>query len=470
VAVPVPERETRPPAKTVKPVVASEIVALEAAAASRFVKSGDASEITVRLRVRAEPVKDAPRPPINLALVVDTSGSMEGKSIEDARAASLALVDALSPGDRLAVVAYHSTAEVLVPSTLLDTKSIARVKERIGGMKAQGTTDMAGGLRAGLGEVLTSFQQSGVNRVVLLGDGVPNNEAEILPLAQSAGQRAVSITTRGLGLDYNETLMAAVAQQSGGGFHFIKESSAVASVFKEEVLRLKQVVSKGAVLRLATGPGVSVKSVVGLPASISSAGANVTLGDMSEGDQRDVIVRLSATGRRPGSVVELLDAVLTFNGTAAGVGQLEERSFLAVRATDDKAELASGRDLEVERSAARVSVADMILRAISLARAGNLTHAQMLLDSAEKEALRAAKALDDPELTEKAKSVGPLRESLPSLVQKQMAAAATTSPVPQAALGRAPRPMAAAPRTDAAADAAVVMESHTAAVRTIQGL
>ena len=56
----------------------------------------------------------------------------------------------------------------------------------------------------------------------------------------------------------------------------------------------------------------------------ASAGTQVTLGDMSEGEQRDVIVRLSATGRRPGSVVELLDAVLTFNGTAAGAGQLEE--------------------------------------------------------------------------------------------------------------------------------------------------
>src|SRR4051812_13806570 len=188
---------------------------------------------------------------------------------------------------------------------------------------------------------------------VLLGDGVPNSEAEILPLAQSAAQRSVSITMLGLGLDYNETLMNDAALASGGSYHFIKESSSVASVFKEEVLRLKQVVGRGAVLQLSPGPGVAVKSVVGLPSQSSGTSTQVTLGDLSEGDQRDVIVRLTATGRKPGSVVELLDAVLSFNGPSPGMGRLDERGFISVKASDDKAELASGHDIDVERSAAR---------------------------------------------------------------------------------------------------------------------
>src|SRR5262245_27318367 len=87
VAVAAPDAPAKPPLK------ASELVKLEASAANKLVKSGDASEITVRLRVRAQAIKDAPRPNINLGLVVDTSGSMEGKAIEDAKAASLALVE-----------------------------------------------------------------------------------------------------------------------------------------------------------------------------------------------------------------------------------------------------------------------------------------------------------------------------------------------------------------------------------------
>lgn len=460
-AVAAPETPKKPSVK------ASELVAFDAASANKFVRAGEASEITVRVRVGALTMKDAPRPKINVGLVVDTSGSMEGKAIEDAKAASQALLDALSPGDTLAVVAFHSTTDVLVPSTRLDAKSIAFIKEQIGSMRARGTTDMAGGLRAGLDEVIKGFQASGVNRVVLLGDGVPNSDAEIRPMAESAAGRAVSITMLGLGLDYNETLMSDVASRSGGTYHFIKESSSVASVFKEEVLRLKQMIGRGAALRLSPGPGVSIKSVVGLPSQTAGASTLVTLGDLSEGDQRDVIVRLSVSGRKAGSVVELLDAVLSFDGpaiaaggTLAASGRLEERGFIAVKATDDKAEIAAGHDIDVERSAARVGVADMVLRAIAMARAGNLQAAQALVDGAEKEAQRAAKALDDPELQEKAKSMGPLRESLPSLVRQQQAAVGFS----QAPIG--PQAMAEA----MAAPAAVVMDSHKDAVRTIQGL
>lgn len=258
---------------------------------------------------------------------------MANDGIEDARRASLALLDALAPGDSLAVVAFHSRAEVLAPSTRLDERSIETVRARIGKMAAYGTTDMAAGLQAGLDEVMRGFRPDGINRIVLVGDGVPNNEAPILPLAQSAGRSAVPVTVLGLGLDYNETLMNAVAQHSGGKFHFLRESSQVASVFKDEVLRLKRVVGRSAALRLAPGPGVLIKGVLGLPAQAVGTETHVTLGDLSEGGQRDVIVRVSTGAHRPGSMVELLDAVLSFDGSAAGAGRLEEQGFVAVKAT-----------------------------------------------------------------------------------------------------------------------------------------
>ena len=457
-----------PAIKPAPPPVASDFVSFDAAPANRFTKASEAGEMLVRLRVGARALKDAPRAPVNLALVVDTSGSMEGDMIEDAKKASLALLDSLSPGDTLAVVAFHSRADVLTPSTRITAKSAAKIREQISSMRAHGTTDMAGGLRAGLDEVVKGLRAEGVNRIVLLGDGVPNNEAPMLNLAQAAGQSGVAVTTLGLGLDYNETLMNAVAQHSGGKFHFVRDSGAVASVFKEEVLRLKRVVGRNASLKLSPGPGVVIKGVVGLPTSMSGTDTMVTLGDMSEGDQRDVIVRVAAAGRRAGSVVELFDAAVAFDVTNGFTSaRLEERSFVAVRATGDAQELASGRDADVERTAARMSVADRIVQAIAAARMGQLAQAQAMLDAIEKDARRAAKELEDDELLEKAKTIPSLKGSLSSLVQR-VEPALPVMPVKVSAMSvtadSMPTPQMARPA------AQVVMEAQASAVQTIQGM
>ncbi|MFO0761616.1 MAG: VWA domain-containing protein [Byssovorax sp.] len=443
---------------------AEEIVTLEAAPASRFVKADQRGDLVVRFELGANPAKDQKRPPINISLVVDTSGSMEGDAIKDARAASLALVDALAEGDRLSVVSFNSDTELLVPSTLLDKDSIATVKSRIEAMKARGTTDLAGGLRAGLTEVQKGFQQSGVNRVVLLGDGVPNDPGPIPALAQEAAQRRIPVTVMGLGLDYNETLMNTIAQTSGGHYHFIKESSKVASVFTDEVLRLKRVVARNTVFRVTPGPGVTIKEVIGLPTSASGTSQVVMLGDLGENEHRNVLVRLDVSGHRAGATVELLDAELSFEDATRGAARLSEKSFLGVRASADAAEITGGRNAEVEKAATRATLAARIVQAIALARSGQLPQAQSLLDQSEKEAKAAVKTLGITDLDEKLKGIPALRKSLASMAPPPM------PPMPAGGPGGMPRP-AAPPAPYAPADkasAAVVMDAQAAAVRAIE--
>jgi Ca-activated chloride channel family protein len=259
----------------------------EGALSNRYVASGEASPALARLRIGTVAPPEADKPSVNLALVVDTSGSMEGQPIEDARAASMAMIDALAEGDRLAVVVFHSKAEVLLPSTPVDADNRAEIKAQLKAMKAQGTTDMGSGLQAGLDEVYAHLEPRGINRVVLLGDGVPNEEGRIRSMASEAGSRGVTITALGLGLDYNESLMGAVAQASGGRFHYIERSEEVASFFKEEVLRLQGVLARNATLELTPGPGVRIEGVVGHPVYQNGAKVQVTLGDFSRGDKRD---------------------------------------------------------------------------------------------------------------------------------------------------------------------------------------
>jgi Ca-activated chloride channel homolog len=447
---------------------ASDLVAFESTTSNAYVRADKPGSIDVRLRIKAKSVPGTPRPPINVSVVVDTSASMEGSAIEDARKACTALLDKLSPGDRLALIAFHSGVDVLVPSTVLTSKNIDEIRSKISAMKPFGTTNLAAGLSAGLKEAQKNFQANGINRVVLLGDGVPNDATPLPALAQSAGQSQIAITTLGLGLDYDETVMSTIALNSGGKYHFIKESAKVAEVFQNEVLRLQRVVARGVSVRLATGPGVTIQNVVGLPMSSPST---VFLGDMIEGEERDVVVRLALPARRDGSVVEIMDAeVLLTHPTAPGQ-QLIERTFASVKSTTDAAQIAASRNRDVERSAARTDLADRIVRAVAAARSGNLPLAMSLLDTAEKEGKAMAKDLDDPILSEKVESLAALRRSLPSLVRREVA-----TPVVQHAPGLAipHKPMMAPPSAareaaPSAASMAVVMDAQADAMTSLQG-
>lgn len=391
------------------------VVTLEGALGNSFVRAGTTSELVARVRVGTQPLGRGIRPPINLALVVDTSGSMEGEPIEDAREASLALLDSLAEGDRLAVVAFSSTSEVLLPSTELDEDNLHELRERIGRMEATGTTDMAGGLAAGLQEVVAQFDPQGINRVVLLGDGVPNDESGIPALAQAAGERGIAITALGLGIEYNETLMGQIAQLSGGRFHYIEESAQVAQVFRNEVLRLERVFGRNAVVQLQPGPGVRIDSVVGQSVAEAGGAVRVLLGELAEGEHRDVIVRLTVDGHREGASVELMDVHLTFDDAVSSAGTLERRVFLGARATADDQALSSGRNEEVEREAARVQAAAVTVEAIRVARGGELDRARAMLSEAEGRARAYADSTGDADVAAQASSMGVLRNALPSV-------------------------------------------------------
>jgi hypothetical protein len=250
--------------------------------------------------------------------------------------------------------------------------------------------------------------------------------------------------------------MSTIALNSGGKYHFIKESAKVAQVFQNEVLRLQRVVARSVTLRLATGPGVGIQNVVGLPMNGPSS---IMLGDMIEGEERDVVVRLSLPARHDGSVVELMDAEVVLDHPTAPGQYLIERTFASVKSTSDVAQIASSRNRDVERSAARTDFADRIVRAVAAARSGNLPLAMSLLDTAEKEAKALAKDLEDPILGEKVDTIGPLRRSLPSLVRREVAAPVVSRAPTQPS---ADRPMMAAP-------AAIVMDAQADAMSALQG-
>src|SRR5262245_57350682 len=104
------------------------VVSLEAAPTNRFVPAGQSTQAVAHVAIRVAKLDRTGRPPANVALVVDTSGSMEGKAIDDARTAALALFDSLAPKDRIAVVVFNSKAQTILPSTPIEDADLKAVR------------------------------------------------------------------------------------------------------------------------------------------------------------------------------------------------------------------------------------------------------------------------------------------------------------------------------------------------------
>lgn len=329
------------------------------------------SLVTARLSIDAHVDAHTPRPALNVALCLDTSGSMEGKAIDDERAAALSFLAGIKPGDGFSLVTFDSTVHVIVPPTrMADDTELEPMRVAIRAIRAEGTTDMEDGLRAAIQNVRSLYEGTRVNRVVLVSDGVPNDPTQLRTLAQQAQASGISISAMGFGIDYDELLMGDLAQTGGGRFKYIADSSKIAGYLTDELTRISRVSARSATISIQPGPGVVVDAVIGLPSSpLPRGGVQAYLGDVSLGSHRDVFFRLRAHGRRDGAPIELADVTLRYVGSD-GAGH-EEHFFYGAHASSSDDAVAKSRNDAVERGATEAQRAADEIEAIRRAHASD---------------------------------------------------------------------------------------------------
>jgi Ca-activated chloride channel family protein len=176
------------------------------------------------------------RTPVNVGIVVDQSGSMAGDKIAKAREAAILAVDRLNAQDIVSVVAYNDTVAVLVPATRVSDKD--RIRAGIQRLEASGSTALFAGVSKGADEVRKFLSGDRVNRVILVSDGRanvgPSSTSALAELGASLAKERISVTTIGLGLDYNEDRMTQLARASDGNSGFASTSADLVRLMKAE--------------------------------------------------------------------------------------------------------------------------------------------------------------------------------------------------------------------------------------------
>ena len=421
------------------------LIELAATPSTTLVLADQPGQMAVRVKIMAATPPAQGHGPVNLVLVLDTSGSMEGDAIASTRDAAQALVDRMADGDRLSIVVFHSLGEVLVPSIRLGDVSRKKIRTAIAGLAARGTTDLASGWSLALAQLIAGRSERTLNRMVLVTDGIPNDVSPVAELIAQTQALQVPITPLCLDVECEPTLLGQIAVQTGGSYKYLDDATAVAAVFDSEVLRLHQLVARDVRLVLKAGPGVILDATL-LGDAIAGGGRSLALGDLAAGEERELVIPVTVPARRVGAVVEVLDAFLAFDDVVNHSGRRQRHGYVGVKTSGELAAIEAATEMDIETAMHRAHAATAMLQAIELGRRGDLVAANEVLDRGAAAARVRATAKDDAELAGQAGRMDALKLELPALFvqaaqqgggEGRQGAGAAVSPSPVAVEGHA---------------------------------
>lgn len=321
------------------------------------------------------------RLPVNLALVIDRSGSMSGDKIARAREAALELVGRLAPDDIVSLIAYDSTVETLVPAQRL--READGLEAAIRGLEARGNTALHGGVVRAAAEVRRHLGEGRhVPRIILLSDGQanvgPSSPEELGRLGASLVKEGISVTTVGLGLGFNEDLMTRLAERSDGNTYFVENSDDLPRIFAAELGDVLNVVARRVVIEINFPSGVRPLHFVGRDGSIRGQKAELTLNQLYGGQQKFALVEVEIEASAAGVEREIAQASVRYEDAATQKPATATAARRVKFSGDAKVVVASANhQVQADYAANRMALAKD--KAVEFADAGRLDEAAKTL-------------------------------------------------------------------------------------------
>ncbi len=328
----------------------------------------------LRIDVPRKP-RAAPRPPLDIALVLDRSGSMGGEKIALAREAAKRVVALLRDTDRCAFVAYDDEVITPVRSGFVTDAHRQLLYSALDELEARASTDLFGGWTAGAEEV-SADTEGRIRRVLLLSDGLANqgllDHAQILAHVRELAQRGVGTSTFGVGRDFDELLMAGMAEAGSGPFYFIEQARQIPDFLTSELGEILATVARSARVRIAAPQPIRIDCINGLPTSDEA----FDLGDLAEGSMIDLCFALE--------IPETFEGPLALQATVAWTdlnGQEQTTVEDAAVAASDGTSLLTPLDETVICQVARVRAARAREEALTLNRDGQFKKAPAVIEA-----------------------------------------------------------------------------------------
>jgi Ca-activated chloride channel homolog len=357
-------------------------VALDVRLGSPVLLANQKSDVYLKVSLLGQPAERAAhRPAVNLCLAIDRSGSMAGEKLDQARQGAISALHRLSREDTVSVVAYDDTVDVLVPASSAAERGA--IDQGIRALTPGGGTALYAGVAKCAEELRHGLDPDRVNRIILLSDGQanvgPSSPAALGALGAELMADGISVSTIGLGLDYNEDLMTELALRSDGRHTFVRRPDDLTAFLDEELTSVTSVVARNADVRIRCHGGARPLRVLGRPADIFGETVTTTFGKVYGGREHFLLVELevpaaAATGDKP-----LADVEVTYRDLLAARTDSQTASARA-RFSSDGREVARRLDRNV-MGVVELAMADVASeRALELRDQGQLEAARQILN------------------------------------------------------------------------------------------
>ncbi|MCR4783951.1 MAG: VWA domain-containing protein [bacterium] len=346
---------------------------------------------------------------LNLAIVLDKSGSMyAAQKLDFVIQAVKQAVDMLRPNDLCSIVIFAERARVLIPSSQIYDKGTTKVMiDKIDHVDVGSGTNMLRAVDAALYEVRRNFSRDRLNHIIVLTDGQTLCERECYERCVMAAEEGISVSTIGVGDDFNEQFLLKIANSCRGTSYYIDEPRDIQEIFTRELAGVQNVVLKNCRLNLKLCKDVVVRHAYKVKPLINDLGApevvdrfcSIELADLQKGETQSVLYELLLPSRRSG-VYRIATSSMSYEIPGRGVCDNMAPQEVTITYTDDpsQASIVTPKVLQIVDS---VSIFRQQTRALQLAQEGDRGKATQLLRSAATQLLQQGqKELADQALSE----------------------------------------------------------------------
>lgn len=349
------------------------------------------------------------RTPLNVAVVLDKSGSMQaGSKMENAKRGAIEVVERLDDDDIMSLVVYDTRARVVFPAQRVRDKGL--VIDVIREILAGGNTALYGGVRLAEDEVREHVSWEYENRIILLSDGLanvgPSATEDLAYLGRVLAEEGISVTTIGVGLDYNEDLMTALASESGGNAYFAASAHDLPRIFAEETGEAMTVAARNVRIRVDCADGVTPLGVMGREGEISGRSMSVTVGKVYGAREKYALFEVQVPAGRSGRSLEAAAVAVDYVDPDTNE-RIESSCPVGITYDSNEQVAAERRNKQIVKEAALTSNSDLKREAVRLADKGDHAAAASLIERAGIELEKAATACDkDEEMLREAEACG----------------------------------------------------------------
>lgn len=318
------------------------------------------------------------RLPLNLAVVLDRSGSMSGVKIERTRQAATELVEQLADDDVFSLVVFDDRVDVLAPAAPVHGREDReRLRRLIAKARPGGSTALYAGVERGSAELERYFSEKKINRVLLLSDGLanvgPSKPNDLRDLGRRLSHKGLAVTTLGVGDDYDENLMSALAAASDANYYYVQDVEKLPDIFRKELGELLNATARDVRVEIELPEGVEPVDLIGREEKFQGRRAVVRFNQLAAGQSRSLFLRCRvAQGENADQPRDVATVNLAYRDELAGSAERNARQTVQVAFSPDEAAARASVNAEVATETSLQLNALAKDEAIRDADAGNL--------------------------------------------------------------------------------------------------